>query len=136
MAPLSSCIALLPSLQAGVHGPALHPPSLCIPCILAQPTAKSAALEKLCISDVHAGHISAVLQGVDRVMCVNAADASTLLLRQYRIRLKKTGTKASVVMACDVVHAEVYSHCVLWVMPCALLNQRLCFTSMPLITDK
>jgi hypothetical protein len=34
-----------------------------------------------------------VLQGVDRVMCVNAADASTLLVRQYRIRLKKTGTK-------------------------------------------
>ena len=32
-------------------------------------------------------------QGVDRVLCVSAADASTLLLRQYRIRLKKTGTK-------------------------------------------
>lgn len=47
------------------------------------------------VAELHFTNASLVLQGVDRVMCVNAADASTLLLRQYRIRLKKTGTKAS-----------------------------------------
>ncbi len=32
-------------------------------------------------------------QGLDRVMCVSVGDSSRVLLRQYRIRLKKTGTK-------------------------------------------
>ena len=32
-------------------------------------------------------------QGLDRVMCFSVGDNSTVLLRQYRIRLKKTGTK-------------------------------------------
>lgn len=33
------------------------------------------------------------LKGLDRVMCVSVADSKTLLVRQYHIRLKKTGTK-------------------------------------------
>lgn len=33
------------------------------------------------------------LKGLDRVMCVSCADSKTLLVRQYHIRLKKTGTK-------------------------------------------
>ncbi len=40
-------------------------------------------------------------------MCVSVADASTLLLRQFRIRLKKTGTKVSIIRARHPVHSDV-----------------------------